>query len=158
MKKILVVYDTKYGNTMLVAAKIAEGIRKTNLSEVIVSNVRDIVPMAAYQYEAIIIGGPTHFGTITRRINKFIDALGRTGIKGKYVAAFSTYFGQDSGKAVRDIENRIIEKAPGLNIIFPGLSIDVKGMRGPVPTEELRKCLDFGKMVASRSLNVLVEA
>lgn len=158
MKKFLVVYDTKYGNTKLVAEKIAEGIRGANSTEVSVNNVRNLDPKEVSECETLVIGCPTHFGKSTRKINKFIDTLSRGGMKAKYAATFSTYFGQDSGKAVKEMEKRIGDKKPGLNIISPGLSIDVKGMKGPVPAEELRRSLEFGKMVASRSLGPILEA
>ena len=40
--KVLIVYDTKYGNTKQVANLIAEGITSSDGNEVIVNNVKDV--------------------------------------------------------------------------------------------------------------------
>lgn len=63
-------------------------------------------------------------------------------------AVFDTYIGRDFNKTVRKMEKRINEKVPGLNLITPGLSIKVKGMKGPIVEGELPKCREFGNKIA----------
>jgi hypothetical protein len=51
------------------------------------------------------------------------------------------------------MEKRIGEKVPGLKLITPGLSIEVKSslsMKGPIAEGELPKCVDFGKKIATQ--------
>jgi hypothetical protein len=56
--------------------------------------------------------------------------------------------GKDFEKAVKKMERRINEKAPGLKRIMAGLSIKVQGIKGPVMEGELNKCIEFGKKIA----------
>ena len=65
-------------------------------------------------------------------------------------AVFATYFKADTGMAVRKMEASLGERFPGFPLIAPGLSVDVGAMKGPVPPEEIPRCVEFGKEVASR--------
>ncbi len=150
MTKILVVYDTKYGNTKLIAEKIVEGTKEVEGIETAISDVKETDPKKAADYDAILIGSPTHFGGPARAINKFIDKLGKLDLKTKWVAVFDTYLGEDFEKSVKKMEKRISEKVPRLKLITPGLSIRVDGMKGPVTEGELPKCKDFGKKIANQ--------
>ncbi len=150
MAKVFVVYDTKYGNTKLVAEKIVEGMREVEGIETAISDVEETDPKKAADYDAILIGSPTHFGGPVRGINKFIDKLGKLDLKAKRVAVFDTYLGEDFEKSVKKMEKRISEKVPRLKLITSGLSIRVDGMKGPVTDGEFPKCRDFGKRIANQ--------
>jgi flavodoxin len=150
MVKVFVVYDTKYGNTKLVAEKIMEGLGEVEGIETAIRDVEDTDPKTAADYDAILIGSPTHFGGPARRINKFIDKLGKRELKAKWVAVFDTYLGDDFEKAVKKMEQRLSEKVPGLKRITPGLSIRVDDMKGPVTDGEFPKCKEFGKKIAAQ--------
>jgi flavodoxin len=148
--KIFVIYDTKYGNTKLVAEKIMEGIGEVEGIEIAISDVEKTDPKKAADYDAILIGTPTHFGGPVRNINKFIDKLGKLDLKAKWVAVFDTYLGEDFEKSVKKMEKRISEKVPGLKLVTSGLSIRVDNMKGPIVDGELIKCKDFGKRIANQ--------
>jgi flavodoxin len=150
LARVFVVYDTKYGNTKLVAEKIVEGIGEVEGIETAISDVKETDPKKAADYDAILIGSPTHFGGPVRGITKFIDKLGKLDLKAKWVAVFDTYLGEDFEKAVKKMEKRIGEKVPGLKLITSGLSIRVDGMKGPVTDGEFPKCKDFGKKIANQ--------
>ena len=150
MVKVFVVYDTKYGNTKRVAEEIVEGIGEVEGIEAAISDVEKTDPKKAADYDAILIGSPTHFGGPVRGINKFIDKLGKLDLKAKWVAVFDTYLKEDFEKAVKKMEKRISEKVPGLKLITSGLSIRVDDMKGPVTDGELPKCREFGKKIATQ--------
>jgi flavodoxin len=150
MVTVLVVYDTKYGNTKLVAEKIVEGLNEVKGIDTTISDVKDTDPKTATDYDAILIGSPTHFGGPVRGINKFIDKLGKLDLKAKQAAVFDTYLGEDFEKSVKKMETRIHEKAPTLKLITPGLSIRVDGMKGPVTDSEIPKCTKFGQHIATQ--------
>jgi len=46
------------------------------------------------------------------------------------------------------MEKKIAKKVPGLELIAPGLSIRVEGMKGPIAEDELSKCGDFGSNIS----------
>ena len=149
MVKVFIVYDTKYGNTQLVAEKILEGIGEVEGIETAISDVEATDPKKAATYDAIVIGSPTHFGGPARGINKFIDKLGKVDLKTKWVAVFDTYIKGDFEKSVKKMEQRLREKAPGLKLLASGLSIKVDDMKGPVTEGEFPKCKAFGKKIGA---------
>ncbi len=150
MVKVFVVYDTKYGNTKLVAEKIVEGMREIEGIETAISDVKDVALERVAGYDAILIGGPAHFGAPTRTINRFIDKLSKLDLEAKWAAVFDTYIKADFEMAVKKMETRINEKVPRLKLIVSGLSTKVNGMEGPIAEGELPKCLDFGKKIATQ--------
>ncbi|MEM3068929.1 MAG: flavodoxin family protein [Nitrososphaerales archaeon] len=149
MAKVIVVYETKYGNTKLVAEKIIEGMREVEGIETTLSEIKEFDLNKLANYDAILIGSPNHFGGPTRGIKKFIDKLGKLSLSGKSFAVFDTYLGKDFEKAVKKMEKQINEKVPGLKMIAPGLSIRVEGMKGLISEGELPKCIEFGKKIAN---------
>ena len=150
MVKIFVVYDTKYGNTKLVAEKIVEGIREVEGMEIAISDVKEVDLERVADSDAILIGAPNHMGRPARTIREFMDKLGKLDLKAKWVAVFDTYMGGDFEKAVKKMEKKIGENVPGLKLITSGLSIRVDGMKGPITDGELPKCKDFGKKIATQ--------
>jgi len=150
MVKVFVVYDTKYGNTKLVAEKIVDALREIEGIETAISDVEEADLEKVADSDAIVIGAPNHMGGPARAIRKSIDKLGKLDSKAKWAAVFDTYLGGDFEKAVKKMEKRIGEQVPGLKLITSGLSINVQGMKGPIEEGELPKCKDFGKRIANQ--------
>ena len=150
MVRVFVVYDTKYGNTRIVAEKIVEGMREVKGLEVALGDVEETVPEEIADYDAVLIGSPNHIGGPAWTIKKFIDKLGKTGLKAEWFAVFDTYLGGDFEKAVKKMEKRIKEKIPALKRVAPGLSIKVQGIKGPIAEGELSKCVDFGRKIGNK--------
>lgn len=150
MAKIMVTFESKYGNTKLVAENVIEGIEEGEGIEAVLSELKKVDLDVMADYDVILIGSPNHFGGPTRSIRKFIDKLGKLQLNGKSYAVFDTYIKADCEKAVKKMEKRISEKASSLKRIVPGLSIKVQGMKGPILDGELIKCRDFGKEIAEQ--------
>jgi len=150
MARVLVVYETVFGNTKTVAESIVEGLREVSGIEATLSKPRGVDLNQLVGYDAILVGSPNHAGGATRGIKKFIDKLGKINLEGKLAAVFDTYGGQDFEKAVKKMEKQIGEKAPGLKLAALGLSIQVEGLRGPIAEGELPKCREFGVKIATQ--------
>ena len=150
MAKVIVVYESKYGNTKLVAEAIIEGISEIEGIEAVLSELKEVDLNNIADYDAILVGSPNHFGGPTRSIKKFIDKLGKLSLKGKMFAVFDTYLVNDFEKAVKKMEKRINEKVSGSKQLAPGLSIKVQGMKGPIFEGELPKCKEFGNKIATQ--------
>jgi len=147
--KVIVVYESKYGNAKLVAETIAEGMREVEGIDAVVSEVKEVDLSKIRDYDAILVGSPTHIGGPTGGIKKFIGKLGKLPLEGKFFTAFGTYLLDKSfEQATKKLEKRINEKVPGLKLAAPGLSIRVQGMKGPISERELPKCKEFGKKIA----------
>jgi flavorubredoxin len=150
LAKVIVVYESKYGNTKLVAETIIEGLKKVKGIETVLSELKKVDLKEIPGYDAILVGSPNHFGGPTRGVKKFIDKLGKLNLKGKSVAVFDTYGSGNFEKAVQKMEKKINEKVPGLKLVTPGLSIKVQGMKGPILEGELPKCKEFGNKIATQ--------
>jgi flavorubredoxin len=148
--KVFVVYDTKYGNTKLVAEEIVKGIEDVGGIETAISYVKEVDLERVADSDAILIGAPNHMGGPSWTISGFIDKLGKVDLRAKGFAAFDTYAGTDFEKAVRKMEERINRRIPGMDLIAPGLSVKVQGMKGPIADGELPKCRDFGRRIANK--------
>ena len=150
MARVIVVYESKWGNTKLVAETIVEGMREVSGIETVLSELKEVDLNQLVEFDALLVGSPNHLGRATGSIRKFIDKLGKLNLKGKPVAVFDTYIGGDFEKAVKKMEKQISDKVPGLKLAAPGLSIKVEGMKGPIAQGELPKCKEFGVEIATQ--------
>ncbi len=154
MLKVIVFYESKYGNTKLVAETIIEGMSKVVGIEAVIKELKDVTPNKIADCDAILIGSPNHYGGPTKSVKEFIDRLGKLHLNGKSFAVFDTYLGKKSDyffeKAVKRMEKRINKKVSVLKQIAPGLSIKVQGMKGPIVEGELTKCKEFGEKIATQ--------
>jgi len=151
MVKIIVVYESKYGNTKRVAETIIEGIREVQGAEAVLNELKEADLNKIGEYDVILIGSPNHFGGPTKSVREFIDKLEKLNLDGRHFAVFDTYLGKGFfEKAAKKIEKRINEKVPGLKQIGPMLSIAVQGSKGPIVEGELPKSKEFGKKIATQ--------
>ncbi len=91
MAKALVVYYSQSGNTKKMAESITEGIKKEGL-EVTLKDVKDTQADELLEYDAIVIGSPTYYGTMAAEIKKLFDESVKFHGKldGKIGAAFAS--------------------------------------------------------------------
>ena len=150
MAKVMVIYESKYGNTRLVAETIIEAMKEVSGIETVLSELKEVDLNRLVDFDAILVGSPNHIGNATRGIRKFIDKLGKLNLEEKPAAVFDTYLSRDFEKATKKMGKRISEKVPGLKLAAPGLSIRVEGMKGPITEGELSKCKEFGVTIASQ--------
>jgi flavorubredoxin len=152
LMKVFVAYDSQYGNTKLVAEKIAEGMKETEGMEVALGYVKEVDPSSLAGYDALLLGAPNHMGRPSRTMKKFVDQLTKVELKARSVAVFGTYAGRTRAvdRAVEKMEKTLAKKLPKLKLISQGLSVKVNGVTGPVVEGELPKCVDFGKRIAQQ--------
>jgi flavodoxin len=150
LTRVIVVYESKYGNTKIVAEKISEALNAGKGIKVDLRSLKEVDVKKIPEYDVILVGSPTHFGGPTRGIKKFIDKLGKLDLKDKQAATFDTYIKKDFEMGVKKMEKSLTEKVPGLTIVSPGLSIKVQGMKGPIVEEELPKCKEFARKILTK--------
>ena len=71
--KVFVIYDTKYGNTKLVAENIVDGLRGVEGLETAISDVKEVDFEKVADSDVILIGTPNHIGSPTRIIKNLAD-------------------------------------------------------------------------------------
>jgi menaquinone-dependent protoporphyrinogen IX oxidase len=146
--KILIAYDTKYGNTKKVADLISEGLKTIEENTVSLENVKEINLEKEETFDLILIGSPNQMGAHTSKVKKFIKKLASSSLKGNSFAVFDTYVKKDFEKATRKMEKQIAKFIPNMKKVSSGLSIKVGGMKGPIIDEEIPKCKEFGIKLA----------
>ena len=72
MPKILIVYYSRTGNTKKMAEAVAEGVKEEK-ADVAVKDVKDVKVDELLEYDGIIIGSPTYYGTLAAEIKKLLD-------------------------------------------------------------------------------------
>ena len=104
MAKVIVVYESKYGNTRFVAETIIEAMKQVSGIETVLSELKEVDLGQLADFDAILVGSPNHIGNATRGIRKFIDKLGKLNLEGKPAAVFDTYLSRDFEKATKKME------------------------------------------------------
>lgn len=149
MPKILVVYESKYGNTKRAAEMIIEGLREAGATAEM-AQPKAVDRKQLGEYDAIVIGSPTHAGMATFGIRRFVGGLGKLDLSGKHAAVFDCRAGPEVGKVVHKLEKQLGEKVSGIRIAVPGISLLVVGMKGPLADGELERCREFGKQITGK--------
>jgi len=149
--KGIVVFESKYGNTRRVAEKIVEGIKNIKNIDFDFKTPREVKPEELAEYDVILFGSPNHFGDATRGLRKFIKKLGGVNLQGKKCTFFDTYMIElNRMKAVESMRKIVEEKVSGMIVIDEGLSIKVKGLKGPLEEGWDKKSFEFGEKIASK--------
>ena len=91
MAKILIVYYTRTGNTEKMARLVEKGARHEG-ADVDVQTVQETKPVHLLQYDALVFGSPTYYGTMAYGFKRLIDTSvefhGQ--LEGKVGAAFAS--------------------------------------------------------------------
>ena len=145
----MVIYDTKYGNTRIVAEQIAEGIREIGKLETTTAYVKEIDCQKLKDSEVLVIGAPNHMGRPSQTMKKFVNNLVKDDLKATHIAVFGTYSGRvRADRSVKKLEQMLKTKFSSLDQVLPGLSVKVNGVTGPLAEGELARSKEFGKKIA----------
>jgi menaquinone-dependent protoporphyrinogen IX oxidase len=87
--KGLVVYDTSYGNTKTIADAIAETLKEAGI-EVDLFHVKNAKRLNAKNYNLLVLGSPTRFGTMSLAIRFFLGKVKSEEWTDKPFAVFDT--------------------------------------------------------------------
>lgn len=151
MKKVLIVFDTSFGNTEKLGREIGAGISDTGVAECKVVNIDDVENMDLSGYDGALFGGPIHAFRATRGIKGAIKKARERGLKANLVASFDTYQAPGhEGRAAAQIENEMKKRFSSSKIFTPGLSALVLDRKGPLKDGELPRAREFGKKFAQR--------
>ena len=154
MAKVIIVYDSGTGNTELMVNAVADGARSVKDMEVQLLKIGTRFPISVLEdADAVIIGSPTIYGTITHPLVEFLNSLkylqtiGHIILKGKKGAAFGSY-GWDRGWGTERIEDDL--KALGVELVSPAVSAQAQGTYSPMKIDagDMDRCRELGKAVA----------
>ncbi|MEM3040634.1 MAG: NAD(P)H-dependent oxidoreductase [Nitrososphaerota archaeon] len=99
MALVLVIYDSRTGNTEKVAGLVAEGVKEVEGIECVLKKVDNVSLDDLLKADGVIIGSPTYYGTMSGKIKELLDMSVKLHgkLEGKVGAAFTTSGGTASG-------------------------------------------------------------
>jgi len=141
--KVLIVYDSVYGNT----EKIAKAIGGAITGEVKVLRVDEANPSELKTIDLFIVGSPTQGGRPTPAIRDFLNKVPEPSLQGINIAAFDTristklvgVFGYAAGRIAGNL------KGKGGTLIASPEGFFVKGTKGPLKEGELERAAGWAK-------------
>jgi len=160
--KGVIVYDSYYGNTKLVAEAIAEQIKLEGHETEIIS-VRDKYPKPP-QGDILFLGSPIRMGSVTRRVKKYVKKLDKRAWKDKPIVVFTTILMQPENATDKQKESREkydiaagrklrdLARSEGLNAVENHLWVDVKGIKGPLVDTGVEKTKQFTRDILKKVL------
>jgi len=148
--KTLIVYDSMYGNTEMIAKAVAEGIT----GDVNVKRVGDVKSSDFDEVDLLITGSPTQGGRHTKPMEAFLNGTSGKIKKTTRIAVFDTrmpakwvkIFGYAAGKMADYF------KKEGFELVVSPEPFWVESARGPLKAGERERAVDWGKNI-SRALN-----
>lgn len=151
--KVLVIYDSVYGNTQKIAGAIAGSARQNH--EVTLLRVGPEAAAAIAGADYIFIGAPTQAFAPTKPMKEFLAALPANAFNGKRAVAFDTRANLETinSRFFRKIidsagyaEKHISQQLRRLGAVLdPSQGFLVDGREGPLTPGELLRAEEWGK-------------
>ncbi|HDK26267.1 MAG TPA: flavodoxin family protein [Candidatus Atribacteria bacterium] len=154
--KILIIYDSFFGNTEKIAQAVGNSLSSKENAETI--RVSKVKPEQLIGLELIIVGSPTRAFRPTKAIMHFLNKIPLNGLKGVKVAAFDTRISTADvnsrflnilvklfGYAAKPIADKLEKK--GGSLIIPPEGFFVKDSEGPLKDGEIERAVDWAKLI-----------
>ncbi len=154
--KGIVVYDTSYGNTQRIGETITETLKESGL-EVYLFDAKKLKKLNGNDYDFLIIGSPTRFGTMSFTIKSFLGKVKSEQWMNKPFAAFDTEnpenieqsrIKQKEWSAAEKIAVKLREKK--MNQMLPVLKAKVLGQKGPLVEGEIERTKEYAKQLSAK--------
>ena len=152
MPKILIVYDSKTGNTETMALAVSKGAEQISDIEVTVKKAEQTKLDDLLAADAIIMGSPTYYGQMSAKLKALIDESVKIHRKlaGKVGAAFTSSGGTTTGAETTLIS--ILQAMLVHGMIIQGRADEKHygaSAVGNPKKRDLQYCEELGKNVAS---------
>ena len=146
LRKVVVIYDTKFGNTEKIARALSEGMKRGGLV-VDCLKIDDVDPGKLGEYDMLAVGAPTQAFRISAPMKEFLRKLENADLRGKKGFAFDTRLkSRFAGSAANGIEKKL--KELGLTIIRDYASAIVGGTEGPLEENAEKRFEQIGSEIA----------
>jgi len=107
--KGIVVYDTSYGNTKKIAETVAETLKECGM-EVDIFDVKDVKKLSAKDYDFLVLGSPTKFGTMSFAVRFFLGKVKSGEWMNRPFTAFDTENPENMEKKEYSAAEKIAER------------------------------------------------
>jgi len=150
----IVIYDTSHGNTRLIAEAISGTLNASGLN-VDTRYLKDVKKLSPKDYDFLVIGSPTKFGTMSLAVKGFLGKLKADDWIGKPFAAFDTENPENIEQArIQNKEWSAAQKiadqlnAKKMRQVLPVLKSVVLGWKGPLQEGEIDRAKEYAKALA----------
>ena len=141
MSKAVIIYDSRSGNTGMMAKAIEEGMKEAGV-EVVSKRTVNASANDLIDADAVVLGAPTYHHDLIASMKTFLFEMEKANLKGKVGAAFGSYgWSGESVQMMTDTMKHVF----GMNVIEPGL----KMLRRP-DEGGLKQCREFGRKIAEK--------
>jgi flavorubredoxin len=148
LRKAIVIYDSKYGNTEKIAEALSEGMKKEGI-DVDCLRIDKVVLNKLAEYDILAIGAPTQGFGISKPMKEFLKKLENLNLRDKKAFAFDTKLkSRFAGSAAKGIEKQL--KKLNMTIIKPYASAIVKGTEGPLEEDAEKRFTQIGSEIAKK--------
>ena len=167
--KVMVIYDSQYGNTAQIAQVIADGL-KSAAKDAIEVDLRKIGDARSDQLsglDVLVVGSPTQRFSSTTAMRDFLKDIPKKALAGVSVAGFDTrlteaelhshgamlgklvdWFGYAAPRISEGLEKR------GGRVAMPPEGFYVGGTEGPLLEGELDRAADWARQILAKQLPV----
>ena len=157
LPKILIVYDSKSGNTETMALAVAKGAEQAGDLEVTVKRAEETKNSDLLAADGIIMGSPTYFGQMSAKLKTLIDESVKVHkeLTGKVGGAFTSSGGTASGAETTLLS--IVQAMLIHGMIVQGRADDKHygvAVTGAPKKRDLAECEKLGKRVAALVLKL----
>jgi len=157
MPKILIVYDSKSGNTETMALAVAKGTEQAGDLEVTVKKAEETKNSDLLAADGIIMGSPTYFGQMSAKLKAVIDESVKVHkeLTGKVGGAFTSSGGTASGAETTLLS--IVQAMLIHGMIVQGRADDKHygvAVTGAPKKRDLAECEKLGKRVVALVLKL----
>ena len=145
---VLVIYDSVYGNTEVIAKSIGEALG----DDVKVVRAEKLEPGELESVDLLIVGSPTYGGRPTPKMKEFLAGIKAVSLKDIKIAAFDTrfpatwvkIFGFAAGKIEKQLKSQ-----DGKSVITPE-GFYVSGTKGPLVEGERERAAKWAQDIISK--------
>ncbi len=159
--KILIIYESFFGNTEKIAQAICEGFDTSDVVEI--CKVGDIKPEQLKGIDLLIVGAPTRAFRPSLGISSFLKSIPTNSLQGVKAASFDTRMVLEDAKipmlrlmvklfgyAAKPISKKLRKK--GAEIIIVPEGFYVKDTEGPLKEGELERAREWVKNIKGKDL------
>lgn len=158
MAKVLIVYDSKSGNTKKMALEIAEGAKTVKNVDVIEKKVAQTSLDDLVDADGIIMDSPTYYGLMSGKLKALIDKSVK--VHGKLDGKVGVALTSSGGVASRARETTLLSIIHAMlvhGMIIQGRSDDKHygtAAVGRPNDDDIKSCRDLGRRVANLVLKL----
>lgn len=146
-KKVVIAYGTMYGNTKIIAEKVAEGIANNGVKKIKIHNVSksslSYIIKDIWDSKGIILGSCTYNTELFPLMKSLVSALNNRQLKNRLLGIFGSYTW--SGGALKELEE--YSNKCGLKKVLPSIEV-----QGSPYTNDLEEAFELGKNMAMEIL------